>query len=42
MLGVPQRSSEDSYIMEVVLKLLKELLLGEGPFRQWLEDHLGE
>lgn len=42
MLGVPQRCSEDSYTIEVVLKLLEELLSGEGPFGQWPEGHLGE
>ncbi len=42
MLGAPRRCCEDTYIVEVVVKLLEELLLGDGPFGQWPKDLLGE
>ena len=42
MLGVSRRCCEDPYTVEVVAKLLEELLLGDGPFGQWPEKLLGE
>ena len=42
MLGVLRRCCEDTYTVEVVAKLLEELLLGDGPFGQWPEELLGE
>ena len=37
MLGVLRRCCEDAYNVEVVTKLLEELLPGDGPFGQWPE-----
>ena len=42
MLGFSRRCCEDTYTVEVAEKLLKELLLGVGPFGQWPEELLGE
>jgi hypothetical protein len=42
MLGVSRRCCEDTYTREDVAKLLEELLLEDGPFRQWPEELLGE
>ena len=38
MLGVSRRCCDDAYTMEVVAKLLEEILLGDGPFGQWPEE----
>jgi hypothetical protein len=42
MLRVSRRCCETTYIVEVVAKLLEELLLGDGSFGQWPEELLGE
>ena len=42
MLGVLRRCCEDTYTVEVVAKLLEELLLGDGLFGHWPKELLGE
>jgi len=42
MLGVLRWCCEDTYSVEVVAKLLEELLLGDGPFGQWPEELIDE